>query len=391
MDLPLLRSHGLGIRGRVAWGSEVTLGVFGERSGGDDRISERELHRAAVKGILDLSFAALLIVPFVLVAEWALRDLGFGAEDLTRTALWVGGLMVTDLLIYLWVRSRGQRFRHPFVLATIMVWSISLVGAELALATGGYFSPYTVVGLPILATWVLVMPGGARHSAPALIGGFVLFCGSMLWREPLPAEAPGRVIALVTFQSISLLVILMFSEVLHRFRVAATLASNTDALTGLMSRRYLLQRLEQLIALRKRRPAPVAAIVIDLDHFKRVNDTYGHDVGDAALRMVAGVMRKVTRSEDLCGRLGGEEFLLVLDECDPGEAEQVATRLRELVEASELDLEAARLRVTLSAGVAVAPSGHSVPSERLMRAADEALYEAKGAGRNCVRRAAAFA
>jgi two-component system cell cycle response regulator len=154
----------------------------------------------------------------------------------------------------------------------------------------------------------------------------------------------------------------------------------TDALTGLRNRRYVRRHLDQML----RSGAPVAVLMIDADHFKSLNDRYGHATGDAALRELARRLRQHLRAVDVVARYGGEEFLAVISGAGLDEAEAVAERLRlavaeEPFEMPELGL---RLQITVSIGVAVAGPDATVDS--LIAEADEALYRAKELGRNRV-------
>ncbi len=322
-------------------------------------------------------------MPFGWLTEWMLRDYGFGATDLRLAAIRVGALVLLMIVTHLYVRNRGELLAHPFLIGTGLMWSVGLLGGASAVATGGFDSPYQVAAVPILVVWTLLMPGGARYAVAPLLGGVVVYMGTLaLWAGP--PRALGAAIATSFFQVASMLVAVIFCEILERWRIRVACASYTDALTGLMTRGYLFERLEQLAAKRKRHPASVSVILVDLDHFKQVNDTYGHQAGDAVLRMVADVLRKSTRTEDLCGRLGGEEFLLVLDECEEPEAVRVANRIREQVARTAVLSGGSSVRLTLSAGVCIAADGVIEKPETIIAAADAALYASKQAGRNQV-------
>jgi diguanylate cyclase (GGDEF)-like protein len=156
-------------------------------------------------------------------------------------------------------------------------------------------------------------------------------------------------------------------------------AAVLDPLTGLLNRKALEARALELEQQAQLTGGSVALIACDLDNFKTVNDSHGHDRGDAVLRSFAYQMRKSLRSFELIYRLGGEEFLVVLPGASLEEALLVAERLRHTIE----EVEPAGLPVTVSFGVS-AGTGDEVVYDRLFKAADEALYEAKAAGRNCV-------
>jgi diguanylate cyclase (GGDEF)-like protein len=162
-----------------------------------------------------------------------------------------------------------------------------------------------------------------------------------------------------------------------------------DPLTGLGNRRYLVHRGEQACALARRYGRQLCVLVLDLDHFKPVNDRYGHAAGDDVLRFVAASLGLQLRSTDICARTGGEEFAIVLPETNLAEAMQTAERIRETIAVTPVpsDLAPAPIRITASIGVAeFLQTGESL--EEVLSQADGALYQAKGDGRNCVRAAA---
>jgi two-component system, cell cycle response regulator len=159
----------------------------------------------------------------------------------------------------------------------------------------------------------------------------------------------------------------------------------TDELTGLYNRRYLLAHLDELIARVGRGGLDAAVLLFDIDHFKRVNDTYGHAAGDDVLREVAARTTNTVRSVDLVARLGGEEFVVVMPETGPAIAVAVAERLRSTIANEPFTIRASgeRFPVTVSIGVTSAIAGGD-DRDRLLKRADEALYRAKADGRNRV-------
>ena len=157
--------------------------------------------------------------------------------------------------------------------------------------------------------------------------------------------------------------------------------ARTDELTGLYNRRYFTERANNELSRGHRQQRPTALLLLDLDHFKEINDTYGHATGDVALRAVAETIVGSLRQGDLAGRFGGEEFLIMLPETDLDEAIRVAERLRENVANLALHSDTAQFSVTVSIGVAICIE-HEPRFERLLHYADEALYSAKDAGRN---------
>jgi diguanylate cyclase (GGDEF)-like protein len=160
-----------------------------------------------------------------------------------------------------------------------------------------------------------------------------------------------------------------------------------DSLTGLFNRNALLPQLEKELSRSRRTNAALAVIMGDIDHFKRVNDTHGHSVGDTVLREVARRLSESVRSYDTVGRLGGEEFLVVIPDCDSRTGTVVAERLRLSIAATPVRGEHVDVRVTASFGVAATDQDATTSVADLMRAADAALYRAKFAGRDRVLRA----
>lgn len=177
---------------------------------------------------------------------------------------------------------------------------------------------------------------------------------------------------------------------LARKREELLALSRTDPLTSLSNRRYFEERLEEEFARARRYRSPLSLVMLDIDYFKRINDTFGHPFGDEVLRAVAQVTRARLREVDLLARYGGEELIALLPETSPADALIACERVREAIEAlqleyTSLDGNKRMVRCTASLGVASVPSPTLQTAEDLLRAADECLYAAKGAGRNRVR------
>jgi diguanylate cyclase (GGDEF)-like protein len=160
----------------------------------------------------------------------------------------------------------------------------------------------------------------------------------------------------------------------------------TDALTGLHNRRYLERRLEEEIARAVRYGHPLSCLFIDADHFKRVNDLYGHAAGDRALREISLRVKECLRASDVATRFGGEEFALLLPQTDAQEAFSLAERIRKRILAFPIPLENADpLPISVSIGVSeLDPDTEDDPGQKLIIDADRALYQAKNSGRNRV-------
>lgn len=159
-------------------------------------------------------------------------------------------------------------------------------------------------------------------------------------------------------------------------------AALRDPLTGVYNRRHFDERMQAEFAAARRHGTPLSLLVIDVDHFKQINDRFTHAVGDQVLRLIATILQANTRSSDIVARYGGEEFAIVSTEIPPTEALALAERIRERIERypwNEIDPD---LRVTISVGLDSNTSRETVGS--MLAAADERLYEAKRAGRNRV-------
>lgn len=152
--------------------------------------------------------------------------------------------------------------------------------------------------------------------------------------------------------------------------------ADTDSLTGLANRRTFSRALEREVSRAARRGEPVSLAMIDLDHFKKINDEHGHLLGDEVLRRAGAALMRECRDFDVAARYGGEELAVILPSCSSRESVRVAERLRAALSRIEVDLD-----VTASAGIATFPT-HATSAEGLLRAADEALYESKEAGRD---------
>ncbi|WNG44960.1 diguanylate cyclase [Archangium minus] len=163
-----------------------------------------------------------------------------------------------------------------------------------------------------------------------------------------------------------------------------------DALTGLYNRRYFEERLTEEFIRSTRYRSPLSLVMLDIDHFKKLNDNYGHPFGDEVLRTVARTVRSKLREVDFVARYGGEEIIALLPETGPKEALGACERVREAIASLQLEHRAQdgtrqQVRCSASLGVASVPAKSILALEELLRVADVCLYEAKGAGRNCVR------
>jgi diguanylate cyclase (GGDEF)-like protein len=180
----------------------------------------------------------------------------------------------------------------------------------------------------------------------------------------------------------SLLHIKRLQDELREANVRLAEMSVTDGLTGMYNHRYFVEQLEVEINRSRRFRRPLAVIMLDIDHFKKVNDTFGHMFGDYVLRKVSEVFQRTVRAGDVVARYGGEEFAILATETDGAAA--LAERIRSAIETTDFHFEGQQTKVRISAGVCQAVAGSVEDGGELLRQADEALYEAKQGGRNRV-------
>jgi diguanylate cyclase (GGDEF)-like protein len=157
-----------------------------------------------------------------------------------------------------------------------------------------------------------------------------------------------------------------------------------DGLTGILNRNAILETLHKELERSHRMGHPTAVIMADVDHFKRINDTHGHAAGDQVLRSVAEAIRSSVRPYDSVGRYGGEEFLIVLPETSPADVETIAERVRTAAAANPILIDGRSVVATLSLGIDTTEPEDAMDAERMISAADMAMYQAKSAGRNRV-------
>jgi diguanylate cyclase (GGDEF)-like protein len=161
--------------------------------------------------------------------------------------------------------------------------------------------------------------------------------------------------------------------------------ANTDSLTGILNRRAFIEQSRRTIRYLQRKKQPVSFMIFDIDSFKKINDTFGHYVGDTVLREISTMMSDSLRGYDFLGRYGGDEFTILLPAADEKDSYLVAERLRQVVEARAI-YEHTKLRITICIGLVTVVPDENTDLDALYRLADEALYEAKISGGNCIAR-----
>jgi diguanylate cyclase (GGDEF)-like protein len=269
---------------------------------------------------------------------------------------------------------RMARTDRPERVVAMNLLTISLVLAVAAALTGGARSPALV--------WLVVPAAMAAirfRSRVVVAGAVVTACGMVVVSiavDPADLAADPRVLMVALALLVSVVAV---TSALSGAEMQYREESVLDPLTGLLNRSGLESRFEEVREQARLLDKPVCLVACDLDEFKRVNDTYGHDRGDQVLRDATYEMRKALRSFELFYRLGGEEFVVLLPGMDTEGGVEVGERLRAGVERAQ----PAGVKVTLSVGVA-ARTGEAIHYDELYRRADRALYAAKAAGRNRV-------
>lgn len=327
-----------------------------------------------------------------------------GIENVTRIALMQGLLLLNIgiVLIFSLLTVRLWWQRHdpaPKMASSFTVVILSVIGlVAFGIATGAYTSPAApstilalLVGLALQPRYIVVL--GFALSVVGLASYGVLSFAGLVPYAPLFVSGTfvdGQPVAwwynlrqLMLYGGLVESILLVFG-LFHWIDYRRSLlekASRTDHLTAVANRRYFMQRLHNEIQRHHKLDTPVCLALCDADHFKAVNDTYGHHVGDEVLAKIGQLLTQIRRPVDTVARLGGEEFALILPECNRHQAAQVCERLRLLLQDHVFQIDGQSLRVTISIGV-VECSQHSV--EQLLQAADQHLYAAKAQGRNRV-------
>jgi len=285
--------------------------------------------------------------------------------------------VVLYLIVYLIVRGRPQytNFAAYFhiVMSILRIVIITLIAPGTSINLIQYSS--------LLATTTLLFGG----LGGALVMGLSIVVALMLH---LLVNVPNSVHGLVTFsfaQFMILMAVTLFSRLVEHYQAQILAVNRTlyhlatrDPLTGLLNARAFYDQCGA------KSRSFYALLFVDLDHFKSVNDRFGHDVGDLVLQKAAQTMTGAVRPGDLVGRIGGEEFCVLLPETDAVSAAAIAETIRQSLEQSRPEAGCGSVTVTASIGVAVCQGGGAETLQAVLRSADEAMYRAKAAGRNRV-------
>lgn len=278
------------------------------------------------------------------------------------------------------LRLPRTRYLYGWTMAfMLMIFSLLTYGQLVADSTET--SWVWIFLMPVLAYSLLGLRPGFWISAPFVVIGVINYVLS-----PLPSgeyQPIGNQLNVAIGAGLILLFMHLYE--LGRARIQGQLVAlaATDALTGLPNRGQFHHMLKRSIRSAQRRGTPFALIVLDLDHFKQVNDTLGHDAGDHVLHQLANCLVDGVRATDFVARLGGEEFAVILDDVTPADAHRLANHLHQQINACPFVYEEQSLSITATLGVALYPD-ESQDATDLYKMADERLYRGKNNGRNQV-------
>ncbi|MFZ5755341.1 MAG: diguanylate cyclase [Pseudomonadota bacterium] len=331
---------------------------------------------------------------------WLARSAGLADTILPGYAVLSGlGMSLAWLLIAMYGIRLDRRGHHGngYVHFVLWTYSVSSCLACYAVGTFSIFAGLVMMGAPLIGTMlftvrqVMVVFG---TSLALMLAVSVASALGHLPYAPVFHTAPdttlrlyyalGGVIGAGLYVIYEVVIMVALVSAWH-YREAGVLAlSQTDALTGVANRRHIIDELETLLAGHRRDDEPVAVLMVDIDHFKQINDRYGHLAGDRALTAAAGALRHCLRGSDRIGRYGGEEFLILLPGAAPEKAGEIAERCRHAVHETVIPDDPHRIVLTASIGVSSRPARDIRDADHIIHLADAAMYAAKQAGRNRV-------
>jgi len=359
--------------------------VFGD-------VRRAALHWSAFAGLSTLSFLALIAAlhqPVPLPAEY-LRALGnlFG----------VAAMLALHRGVRLFIDAPPPTRAHALAFAVVLVVSwLGLTPARAALRISANSAVLTLIALAIAADlyrygrdvvrqphmWLLAVPLVAAAVGFAQRGVRALWGGESIATE-MVTDSTVNVVSAIFYMVVALTFhATLLGLVIGRILIDLRYRSRHDALTGLLNRRAMEETLLVQMQRSRRTGEPFTVLMIDLDHFKTVNDRHGHAAGDRALKHTAAALKAELREVDAVGRFGGEEFLILMPGATVETALPVAERLRQALVIDAAAVDGAPLLLSASIGIAQWREPAEEPSRLLMRA-DAALYDAKQRGRDCV-------
>ncbi|MES2758858.1 MAG: GGDEF domain-containing protein [Pseudomonadota bacterium] len=336
---------------------------------------------------------AKLVLGCAHLLGWLRPDLPhFSVPFVANTAMILGTALELAAYCIFFGFTRWKRVLYPVTALALMIFHSAQIGGASANRLMVLMSIIVALHTGAMA-WILLRPGSGRSLLRRLIGvnDFIFFIAICLrgytgmMNSQMTVFTPGIVTSLTFLAGYLLMIVNSFGFLLlckeEDDRKMALLAT-TDSLTGLVNRRAFFERTESARMLATRLRSPISLMMIDIDHFKKLNDRFGHATGDEALCVFADTVRQALREHDIMGRLGGEEFALVLPGTDLEGAKQAAERLRAAVAAAILPTSGNQYAMTVSIGVVVIDPNEHINSA--LARADHALYAAKSAGRDRV-------
>lgn len=319
----------------------------------------------------------VMLITFLILGafNYALNDIRWIAH-----MHWTTSILSVVLIYWHWQRP-DQTF---YVSWAVFIVCALVLAAYVVVMEGRDYSLIWLTIYPPVVFFLLGRRWGYILSV-LVAGGGLIYAGNSApsWH---PAEFTGNSLLNIVIALAALITMLRHIErtrseafhYLHEHSQRLEYIAVTDPLTGLVNRTKLDQALYRGLQSARQEQKALSVIILDIDHFKKVNDTYGHQVGDRILIQLAQVLRSNTRGSDTLGRWGGEEFLLIAESCSRPQAKVLAEKIRHAVAAFSFYDD---IRITVSLGVASFQPDDDESS--LMRRADKALYAAKGNGRNC--------
>jgi diguanylate cyclase (GGDEF)-like protein len=348
-----------------------------------------DLEKRSTSGV----FFYILIPPVLFFADGYIRQhLAFSSVFL---AIFTGICLFRIIYVHV---SKKLPDRHEAMHKIILI--VSILFTALAWGVGAAFfllySEQRGIQMLMLICTVGFSAGGVMSFMPVL---FLAVSYNFLMLVPITAvvfisgDVPSLGIAMILY---SIYLVLISLRGNHEYWTALEnerlleeksreleIVSRTDVLTGLYNRRYFDELFELEWELSSRRRTPLTLLICDIDHFKNVNDTYGHPAGDEYLKLISRHIRQVfQRKTDVVARYGGEEFVVLLPDRDAGHTRDLAQRLREKIAGTVMEYDGKEIQTTISQGVTSCVPEPGMDRDQLLNRADNAMYEAKHAGRN---------
>ena len=359
---------------------------------------DKSLLLSVLTGLLMLGFLGWLL--------FTLRYTGFGEQFLSLE----GAALARDiflfnvmgwLLLACWGIALHKRKRHSVAYPNVCIhfFGFSFLGVGYVMGLYNPIMGLVLVGSPltgfILFDFKRVTCSLVLHTVMVLAIYALIVQGKLQYAPLLKADPVTKdmvsvywVNSMIAFSVPFLTMVFGFTYVLlRRWQIRENQIRDlavTDPLTGLSNRRALFDQFSYELARSRRSGGSVSVCIMDLDHFKQINDRYGHGAGDRVLERVAEILKGSLRETDRVGRIGGEEFMLLMPETDLNGAALVVERCRKGIEAQRISLADAWISVTASFGVACVQGGEALGEEQVFCQADKALYHAKEKGRNRV-------